>query len=321
MQWGGCLCIKNQEPDDSEPNLSNTSLSSFSRKQFAEFALVQEASMELRSGSAHDIEIFSSNVELVFCDPPQKSVLCLNALISSPLKRFFGETPLPVTLPNVIYPAPPSPSATFDESVVSCLSFLDHQPEVEFLDEYAPPKADLREVTIISASEKTERTPSVIFTPYAKENNLPPIQTSGSLKSLDPKNMRTACTRSSYLKWDEHESKLATETSSNYTIAANFDSSECSEFEAAESIYLNSLYPTESEGSDQECIWASFVPVTPEGGCTSSVSSSGRTSFKTSKLEYTTWESYHKKTLQISKMSIDADQSDSLNQDVLRVIV
>jgi len=321
MQWGGCLCIKNQKPDDgekpwfSDPNLSSTSRSNFTRKQFAEFALVKEAGLGLRSRSVNDMELFSPNIELIFGAPPQKSVPYQNVLVSSPRKRFLAETQLP-TLPSVIYPA--TPSTTFDESVVSCLSYVDHGPELEFLEEDAAPQADSSEGTIILASEKGERTPSLIFHPILEEKSVCPITTSVSFHDWE------ACSRSSYLEWDERECKNATESSTNYTIAAKFDSSECSEFDASESTYINSLYPTESDGSiaeDQDCIWASFIPVTPKGGCTSSISSSGRTSSKTSKREHTTWERCQKNKVQNEKASTNADQSDSTNGDCLGVIV
>jgi len=322
MQWGGCLCIKNQEPDDekpwfSDPNLLSTSRSNFNHKQFAEFALVKEAGLELRSRSVNDMELYSPNIELIFGSPPQKSVPYQNVLVSSPRKRFLAERQLP-TLPSVIYPAAPSPSATWDESVVSCLSYVDHGPELEFLEEDAEPQANSSEGTIILASEKGDRTPSLIFHPFSKEKNLCPITTSVSFHDWE------ACSRSSYLEWDERECKNATESSTNYTIAAKFDSSECSEFDASESTYINSLYPTESDGSnaeEQDCIWVSFIPVTPKGGCTSSISSSGRTSSKTSKREHTTWESSQKNKLHNEKASTNADQSDSTNEDRLGVIV
>jgi len=331
MLWGGCLCIRDQEPEEGEKpwfpdiKLSNTSISkSFSHKQFAELTLINNASTELHSEITNDREMFfSPNLELIFYDPPNKSVPFLSVLRTNRQKKSSGETQTPKTRPSVIWQAPPSPSITANESVVSCLPTLDQHSEVYSEEELELSQADSDIVSVLANSERAH---SVILTPCPIAINADILPTCESLNNVDTKGMRTACSRSSYLEWGERESRMATESSSNYTIAARFDSSDCLEYEDAESTFT-SLYPTEEEeslGDEQECVWATFTPLTPKGR-DSSMSSSAMTSSRTSQRGYTTWESYPKDELHIQKKNsapkVEINGRDSINESVHWVIV
>jgi len=327
MLWGGCLCVRNQEPEEGEKlwfpdiNFSNTSTSkTFSHKQFAELTLVNEASTEPHSGSMNDREMFfSRNLEFIFYDPPQKSAPFLNGLRTLTLEKSNEETQIPMNRPSVIWQSPPSPSMTADESEVSCLPTLDQLSEVQSQEEAEMSQADSDE-----DAGNTERAHSVIFNPTEALNiDIPSFEIYDDL--VPNGGMTAVCSKSSYLDWGEQESRLASESLSNYTVAENFDSSDCSTYEEPESTY-NSLYPSE-EGSlveEQDCVWATFTPLTPKDR-TSSISSSARSSSQTSQHELTTWESHPKDELQIQNKSTDTKvgiiENDSINGNVHRVIV
>jgi len=305
MIWGGCPCIRKSEPEEddslwkSDQNPSNTSgKNSFYNTQIAGAKMVNKASIifaqneENIQTSESDGEFpISSEVELIFYNSAKKTFPISEMLETSQARPPINANQVPVTSAGVMYPSLTSQRSTADESVVDFPVSRGHRPGLQILEEPSLSKEDSGAQTAQIVSEISELTPSVVFREYRKEKRYPRIKArSLSLDNLRTEQWITVPPRSASLEWRSSSKSnllpIQKVTVSSIPLEVN---SQIYDLATIDYKFHNSLYSSGSEDSsqeDNESVWATFIPLTPKGGCETSMSKTQGTSIRTSQLEF-----------------------------------
>jgi len=291
MIMGSYLCIKNRESEDSDI-VWGSSTEYFNRQQLEEATMVQRRSFDIQMPnnefvytSENDGEsVISPSLEVLFRAPFRKIVPVNDVPKISP---YTDLNQLPLKRSSVIYPAFNHQRKTTDESLVQCIVLNSHRPGNQYVEEPSLSKEGSGEEMTEIKSEISELTPSLIFRDYRKKKKYPRVKArSLSLDNFKRKRLLKIRARSHSPNRGRTLTKpqilpSITMSESSWRPQGNLENSDL------DSTVHNSIYGSGSESTfqwDDDCVWATFVPVTPKPDCETSMSKTERTSMRTSQL-------------------------------------
>lgn len=302
MICSGCPCskiTKSEEVDNHylhDENLSNTSFNnSLRNEQFEEINLIYETNKEMEmknsellNTSANNGELHTStDVELIFYESPvHKSVPISELLETSQRSSLIEVNQLPLKS-SVIYSESPPLRRTADAAMVRSPVSNSYRAKVRAFEEPSLSQEHTGNETAEIISELSWITPSVIFRPYKNQEQYPRIRA----KSLENIKTQVRKMRQRSYSWGWGRGRranfVANQIATSIPNPVQVNSGFCSDLWTKESKSRNSLYSSGSESSqnDNECVWATFIPITPNRGCETSISITAGSSLRTSQLE------------------------------------
>jgi len=290
---GSCTCIKNRESEESDIILSSNP-AYFNREQLEEATMVQRTSLDIQVPNNESLHtsgesVISPSLHVLFSDPVRKTVQINEVPKISQRIPFTDLNQLPPKRSSVIYPAFPHQRKTSDESVVQCIVVSTHRNEYQYAPSFS--KEDSGDEITEIVSEISELTPSLIFRDYTKKNKYPRIKTRNSSPEIFERKPLLKIRARSHSPHRGRSSKPNLAAFSNWTISESSwrlqGNAGNSDLGTKDSGVQNSLYDSGSESEfqwDDDCVWATFVPVTPMVGCETSMSKTERTSMRRSQL-------------------------------------
>lgn len=282
MTCGACLCIRKEESEEVVDNLWLPDPNNSSRSDSILCSPVSKTSTESLDGEL----VFSPNVELVFYEKTEYTAPFSKASQLTLRNQLDLRSPKEQLMtPRVMYPTEYLKNKTVDKAGAPCPSSNGQRAVIRIPEEIRMPQVDWGYDTVELDTESAEESnPSVIFTPCRIRSKHSPIESGRIwLQQFEPRQSiikRSKETQQMRECWTM-PALVPYESAIDYFTPLQLHS-DCSDLEAANLSFHNSLYTSES--TDRE-YWATFVPLTPEKGDHTSSSSTVHSSSKASNSE------------------------------------